>query len=47
MESRENLNDGEAKAAYAPPMLVDYGLLAKEAAATAAGSGSDSANNYS
>ena len=37
----------DSKQAYLPPSVVDYGLLAKDAAVTSSGAGADGANNYS
>ena len=45
MEYEAEDGKAEPKAEYLPPMLVDYGLLAKDAA-TAAAPGPD-ANGYS
>ena len=40
-------SESEPKAAYQPPILVDYGLLAKEAAEGGAGSGTFDGISYS
>jgi len=47
MTVRERPPEGEQKVEYRPPMLVDYGLLAKEAANGGAGSGTFDGNSYS